>query len=71
MQFLTPTLIVLKVREAGQSTALAQVQAAAARAGRDPEEITLIAVSKTKSIDLIAEAAAAGPQPLSLQLSRA
>lgn len=38
----------------------ARMDAAAARAGRDPGEITLVAVSKTKSIDLIAEAATAG-----------
>ncbi|MBX2998918.1 MAG: YggS family pyridoxal phosphate-dependent enzyme [Caldilineaceae bacterium] len=38
----------------------ARIDAAATRAGRDPAEITLVAVSKTKSIDLIAEAATAG-----------
>jgi PLP dependent protein len=42
------------------SSVRARMDAASTRAGRDPAEITLIAVSKTKSIDLIAEAAAAG-----------
>jgi len=38
----------------------ARVAQAAARAGRDPAEITLVAVSKTKPFGMIAELAAAG-----------
>ncbi len=37
-----------------------QIAAAAARAGRDPASVTLIAVSKTRPADAIAEAVAAG-----------
>ena len=38
----------------------AQIAAAAKRAGRDPSEITLVAVSKTKPFDVICEAYASG-----------
>ena len=38
----------------------ARVVAAALRAGRDPAEVTLVAVSKTWPADVVAEAAAAG-----------
>ena len=37
-----------------------RIDAAAARAGRAPEEITLVAVSKTVAVPLIREAIAAG-----------
>ena len=38
----------------------ARVDAAARAAGRDPKEITLLAVSKTKPAELVREAYAAG-----------
>lgn len=38
----------------------ARIDAAANRAGRDPAEITLVAVSKTKPAEMVEEAAAAG-----------
>jgi len=40
----------------------ARIAAAAARCGRAPEEITLLAVSKTKPVSAVAEAIAAGQQ---------
>ncbi|MCX8960228.1 YggS family pyridoxal phosphate-dependent enzyme [Erwinia psidii] len=39
-----------------------RIIAAAARCGRDPQEITLLAVSKTKPAEAVAEAALAGQQ---------
>ena len=39
---------------------LARIEAAARRAGRDPSEVTLVAVSKTHPAALVREAAAAG-----------
>ena len=38
----------------------ARVAAAAVRAGRDPESVTLVAVSKTKPVEMIEAAVAAG-----------
>ncbi|MFW8601282.1 YggS family pyridoxal phosphate-dependent enzyme [Desulfobacterota bacterium M19] len=37
-----------------------RIAAAAGRAGRDPEQITLVAVSKTKNADMVRQALAAG-----------
>jgi pyridoxal phosphate enzyme (YggS family) len=47
---------------AAHATVQARIEAAASRAGRDPDEVSLVAVSKTVELDRVRDALAAGLQ---------
>ena len=60
---MTGSIVHVAAYRAARARVLARIEAACARAGRDPAEVTLVAVSKTIVADLLVDALTAGLGP--------
>ena len=60
---MTDSIVHVAAYRAARARVLARIEAACARAGRDPAEVTLVAVSKTITAELLRDALTAGLGP--------